>query len=469
MSASSISSNVGPLDVQSIVSQLVAADSQPLTQSQQRVSNYQSELSTLGQVSSALSALQTAATTLSSGTFLQQFSATSSDSTVANVSTTSGGTAGSYVLNVTQLAQARQLVFDQNSNGSPITDENATLSGAPSSLTFNIGGTSSTVNLSNGGSPVTLASIASSINGAGIGVNASIVQYNNNYSLVLNSAQAGPSNAFTITAGGTDSSGTPGSNGTSGNTLAGLQQSSTAATESTAAQNALMTVNGVNVSSSSNAVSNVITGATVNLEKLGQVTVNMSQNTANITSTLQTFVSAYNQVVSATNSATTSSKTVGSTPANTDISSDLTGLQEQLAGILGTPVAGADPVNSFAYLAQVGITQNADGTLALNSTTFNSALSSNPGAVTNLFGNAQNTGIGNVFNTAINNLLGPTGLVTIDQNNLNSQVTSEQQLQSQLQSQLSNEQSSLLTEYSNLNSELAQMEQASTSMANLVG
>ncbi|KUM05135.1 flagellar filament capping protein FliD [Chromobacterium subtsugae] len=463
MSASSISSNVGPLDVQSIVSQLVAADSQPLTQSQQRVSNYQSELSTLGQVSSALSALQTAATTLSSGTFLQQFAATSSDSTVANVSTTSGGTAGSYVLNVTQLAQARQLVFDQNSNGSPITNENAALSGAPSSLTFNIGGTSSTVNLSNGGSPVTLSSIASSINGAGIGVNASIVQYNNNYSLVLNSAQAGPSNAFTITAGGTDS------NGTSGNTLAGLQQSSTAATESTNAQNALMTVNGVNVSSSSNAVSNVITGATVNLEKLGQVTVNMSQNTANITSTLQTFVSAYNQVVSATNSATTSSKTVGSTPANTDISSDLTGLQEQLAGILGTPVAGADPVNSFAYLAQVGITQNADGTLALNSTTFNSALSSNPGAVTNLFGNAQNTGIGNVFNTAINNLLGPTGLVTIDQNNLNSQVTSEQQLQSQLQSQLSNEQSSLLTEYSNLNSELAQMEQASTSMANLVG
>ncbi|WP_434627077.1 flagellar filament capping protein FliD [Chromobacterium sp. CV08] len=456
---SSISATAGPLDVQSIVSQLIQADSQPLTQSQQRVSNYQSELSTLGQVSSALSSLQSAATTLASGTFLQQFTASSSDGTVASVSATSGGTAGTYALNVTQMAQSRQLVFDRTSGGTSITDQNATLSGAPSSLTFNVGGTSSTVQL---GSNVSLSSIASSINSAGIGVNASIVQYNNNYSLVLNSSQSGSTNTFSITAGGTDS------NGTSGNTLAGLQQSSTAASESANAQNALMTVNGVSVSSSSNTVTNVVNGASITLEKLGQTTINMSQNTSGIASTLQTFISAYNQVVSTTNSATTSTTTVGSTPTNTDISSDLTGLHDQLAGLLGTPVSGVDPVNSYAYLAQVGITQNADGTLSLNSTTFNAALAANPSAVSNLFGNPQNTGIGNVFNTTINSLLGPGGMITSDQTNINSQVTTEQQLQQQLQSQLSTEQTNLLTEYSNLNSELAQMEQASTSMANLI-
>ncbi|MEJ8674147.1 flagellar filament capping protein FliD [Chromobacterium amazonense] len=462
MSSASISASAGPLDVQSIVSQLIRADSQPLTQSQQRQSNYQSEISTLGQVSSALSALQSAASTLASGTFLQQFSATSSDSTVAAASSTSGGVAGTYVLNVTQMAQARQLVFDKNPDGSAITDQNAAIAGAPSSLTFNVAGKSSTVNLSSGGSAISLSSIASSINGAGIGVSASIVQYNNNYSLVLNSTQAGTSNAFSITAGGSDS------NGTSGNTLAGLQQSTTAAGESTNAADALMTVNGVNVSSGSNSVSNVINGVNLTLEKVGQTTINMSQNTANITSTLQSFVGAYNQVVSAINSATSSSKTVGSTPQNTDISSDLSNLQQQLAGILGTPMKGVDPVSSYAYLAQVGITQNVDGTLALNSTTFNAALTANPSAVSNLFGNAQNTGVGNIFNNTINNLLGPTGTITISQNNLNSQVTTEQQLQQRLQDQLNSEQSSLLTEYSNLNSELASMEQASTSMANLI-
>ncbi|UTH73727.1 flagellar filament capping protein FliD [Chromobacterium sp. IIBBL 290-4] len=462
MSSASISASAGPLDVQSIVSQLVQADSQPLNQSKQRQSNYQSEISTLGQVSSALSGLQTAASTLSSGTFLQQFSATSSDSTVAAVTTTSGGTAGTYVLNVTQMAQARQLVFDNDSSGKPITDENATLSGAPSSLTFNVGGTNSTVQLGSNGSPITLSSIASSINGAGIGVSASIVQYQGNYSLVLNSTQAGSSNAFSITAGGTDSG------KTSGNTLAGLQQSATAVSESTAAADALMTVNGVNVSSSSNTVTNVVNGASINLEKMGQTTINMSQNSSGIAQTLQSFISSYNQVVTTVNSATTSSTTVGSTPQNTDISSDLTGLQQQLAGLLGTPIPGADPSTSYAYLAQVGITQGTDGTLSLNQTAFNAALAANPSAVSNLFGNSQNTGIGNVFNNTINSLLGPSGMITIDQNNLNTQVNTETQLQQQLQNQLTNEQSSLLTEYSNLNAELAQMQQASSSMANLI-
>ncbi|OWY40439.1 flagellar protein [Xenophilus sp. AP218F] len=462
MSASSISSSVGPLDVQSIVSQLVAADSQPLTQSQQRAAGYQSELSTLGQVSSALSSLQTAASTLSSGSFLQQFSATSSDSTIATTSTTSGGIAGTYQLNVSQLAKPRQLVFDQTAGGAAITDQNAALAGAPSSLSFNVGGTASTVQLGANGGTISLSSMADSINSAGIGVSASVVQYNNNYSLVLSSTQAGPSNAFSISAGGTDSG------GVSGNTLAGLTQSATAAGESANAQNAQLTVNGVNVSSSSNTVSDVITGATINLEKPGQVTINMSQNTANITSTLQSFISAYNQVVSTANSAISSSTTVGSAPDNTDISGNMIGLQEQLANILGTPVSGANPLNSYAYLAQIGITQKSDGTLTLDTTAFNSALTSNPSAVANLFGNSSGTGYGNVFNTAINSLLGPGGMILTSQDDLNAKVKTETDLQSQINSRLDNERSSLLNQYTLLNSSLAQMEQASSSLANMI-
>lgn len=127
-----------------------------------------------------------------------------------------------------------------------------------------------------------------------------------------------------------------------------------------------------------------------------------------------------------------------------------------------------DATSSYAYLAQVGITQKADGTLTLDSSAFNAALTANPSAVANLFGNSQNTGVANVFNTTINSLLGPNGLITSNQTNLNSKVTAEQQLQERLQNQLNNEQTSLLTEYSNLNSELAQMQQASSSMANLI-
>lgn len=449
----SITTSVGPLDVQSIVSQLMSVESQPLTESQNRVSNYQSQLSSIGQISSALSGLQTSVTAMASGSFLQQFQVTSTDNTIATASTTSGGVAGNYALNVTQLAQPRQLVFDQTSGGQAITDQNAALAGAPSALSFNINGTTSTVQLGQNGSTISLSSIADSINSAGIGVNASVVQYNNNYSLVLASSQSGPANAFSITAGGSDSS------TTSGNTLAGLGQSSSAVSESAAAQDAHLTVNGVNVSSSSNTLSNVINGATVNLNKLGQATLNMSQNTANVTSTLQSFVSAYNQVISSSNSA------LGGSMKN---NSDVIGLQEQLAGLLSTPVPGVNATSSYAYLAQVGITQQADGTLKLDSTAFTTALTANPSAVANLFGNAQNNGYANTFNTAINNLLGPNGMITTDQGDINTKISDETNLQSQLNNQLANEKSSLLNQYTTLNSELSAMQQSTSSLANLL-
>ncbi|WP_019101415.1 flagellar filament capping protein FliD [Chromobacterium haemolyticum] len=449
----SITTSVGPLDVQSIVSQLMSIESRPLAQSQNRVSNYQSQLSSIGQISSALSALQTSVTAMASGSFLQQFQVTSTDNTIATASATSVGVAGNYALNVTQLAQPRQLVFDQTSGGQAITDQNAALAGAPSALSFTVNGATSTVQLGQNGSTISLSSIADNINSAGIGVNASVVQYNNHYSLVLASSQSGPANAFSISAGGSDSG------GTSGNTLAGLGQSSAAASESAAAQDALLTVNGVNVSSSSNTLSNVINGASVNLNKLGQVTLNMSQNTTNVTSTLQSFVSAYNQVISASNSA------LGGSMKN---NSDVIGLQEQLAGLLSTPVSGVDASSSYAYLAQVGITQQADGTLKLDSSAFITALNANPGAVANLFGNAKNNGYANTFNTAINNLLGTNGMITTEQGDINTKISDENNLQSQLNNQLANEKSSLLHQYTSLNSELSAMQQSTSSLANLL-
>ncbi len=454
MSSSSITTSVGPLDVQTIVSQLVQADSQPLTDSQTKISNYNSELSSVGQISSALSSLQSAVTTLSSGSFLQQFKASSSDSTVAGVSTSSGGIAGTYQLNVSKLAQSRQLVFDQTSGGQAITSATAALSGAPSSLTFAVNGTSTTVQLNNGSNGTeSLQNISDAINSSGAGVNASVVQYNGNYSLVIASNNSGSANAFSITAGGTDSG------STSGNTLAGLGQSSTAASESYAAGDAQLTVNGVNVSSSSNSVSGVISGATVTLQKVGSASITMAQDSSSVASSLQSFVDAYNQVRSSTNSAYS-----GSMKGDSSILS----IQNQLISVLETPVAGADPVNSYAYLAQVGISIQKDGTLKLDQTAFNKALSNNPTAVANLFGNSASTGFADRFNTAVNDLLGANGIITTKQTSINQNITDETNHQQALQTRLNTERTSLLQQYTSLNSALSAMQQSTNNLASLI-
>ena len=454
MSAASITTTAGPLDVQTIVSQLMSVEQQPLTDSQNKVATYKTDLSDMGQISSALSALQTSVSSLSSGAFLQTYKATTSDSTIASVTTSTGGIAGNYQLNVSKLAQARQLVFDENSSGQAITSATSALSGVPSSLTFSVAGTSTTVKLNNGGSSgESLQNISDAINAANAGVNASIVQYNGNYSLVLASANSGSANAFSVTAGGSDSG------NTSGNTLAGLQQSSNAATESFAASDALLTVNGVNVSSSSNTLTGVIGGASVNLEKAGQVTIGMTQDSSGIASSLQGFVDAYNKVQSTVNTA-----------FNGDMKGDdsLLSIQDQLTSVLQTQVAGVNATTSFGYLSQVGISLQKDGTLALDQTAFNNALTSNPSAVANLFGNSSSTGFADRFNTAINNLLGPTGIVVTKQNDLNQSITDETSNQTEIQTNLSSLQASYLQQYTTLNATLAQMQQSTSNLAGLL-
>jgi len=449
----SITTSVGSLDVQSIVSQLMSIEQQPLQASQQRSSKYNTQLSSIGQISSALSSLQSTASKLSTGAFLQQFKASSTDTSVANVTTTTGGVAGSYALNVTQLAKSRQLVFDQ-SGGSAITDPKAALTGAPNSLTLSVGGKSTVINLTPSASDsVSLQSISDRINQSGAGVNASVVQNNGQYKLVLASAASGSDNAFSITAGGSDS-GT-----TAGSSLAGLTQSATAASESALASDAQLTVNGVSVSSGSNHLSNIIAGSNIDISKQGQSTITLSSDSSGIAASLQGFVDAYNQVKSAVDSARS-----GSLKAN----ASMLGIQQKLTSILSTPIPGVDASSSYAYLAQAGIAIQKDGTLKLDQTAFNKALSANPSAVANLFGNTSNTGFGDRIGAAVNDLLGPKGVIETSKSTINNLITSESSLQTNLSAKLSARQAQYTQQYTALNAVLSKMQQSTSNLSGLL-
>ncbi|OHX12819.1 flagellar protein [Chromobacterium sphagni] len=448
-----ITSSVGALDVQGIVSQLMMIERQPLNASLNRSDQYNTQLSTVGKLNSSLSALQTAMTSLSSGRFLQVFKATVSDSSMAAVSTTSGGNSGTYQVAVNNLATNRQLVFDQ-AGGQNIADPKTAISGAPDQLTFQINGKAQTVKLRDKpGDAVSLQTINDKINAAGIGLNATIVQNGGQYKLVLASVDSGTDNQFTITGGGQDS------HSTAGSSLAGLTQSDNGAKESQNAQNASLTVNGVAITAGSNKVSDAIPGVEIDLYKAGSFTVSLSPDSAGVGKGLQAFVDAYNQVVSDVKAARS-----GTMKGN----SSILDIQTRLQQVLSTPVAGADPVNSVAFLSQAGISLQKDGTLKLDQTAFNDALKKDKQAVTNLFGNAANTGFAQRFNQEINAMLGPTGLIETSKATIKSRVSTETQLQSSLQARLDSKQTQLLQQYTALNKTLAQMQAGSNSLLSLI-
>ena len=450
-----ITTSVGTIDVQTIVSQLMAIDSRPLLASQKKLDGYNTQLSDLGKIGSALSALQSSITSLSSGSFLQAFKVSASDSSVAGVSTTSGGVSGTYVVNVSKLATSRQLVFDQVGS-TKITDAQADIPSAPDELKFTVNGKEQTVKLRDKpGDKVTLQSISDKINAEGMGVNASVVKNNGNFKLVLASTSSGTDNAFAITGAGSTDTGK-----VDGNVMGGLSQSADAASESKLAANAELTVNGVKVTSGSNKVSGAIPGVDLDLYKENaNTTVTLNQDSAGISKNLQSFVDAYNQVLSSIKDART-----GSMKGNASVLS----IQQQLQSVLTKSIPGVDPVNSFAYLSQVGIAIQKDGTIKLDSTKFNDALKKDPTAVKNLFGNSSNNGIAQLLNKEINGLLGPTGVVESSKTSINSRITTEKASQDSLTARLTARQKQYIQQYTALNSTLSKMAASTNNLSGLM-
>lgn len=228
-----------------------------------------------------------------------------------------------------------------------------------------------------------LQGIRDAINAANIGVTASIINDGsaNPYRLSLTSNSQGASNSVKISV-------TPGVAGDTAlsNLLAEDPANSAgqSLTQTTAAQNANFTVNGIAVTKTSNSVSDVIHGVTLNLLKASAtpVTLSVAQNTSAISTAVNNFVKAYNDLHSAITSVT-SYDPVAQKGAILQGDFSVNTLANQVRQILNTTVSGASGLTS---LADIGVTFQKDGTLAVDSTKLNTAISSNYSNIAALFG-----------------------------------------------------------------------------------
>ncbi|TDR71450.1 flagellar filament capping protein FliD [Paludibacterium purpuratum] len=452
MSTPSISSATGPLDVQGLVSQLMTVAQQPLNRMNTQLQTDNSQISDYGTLSSDLTSLQSTLSGLSSGTFINTLKAASSNTTILSATADNTANAGSYNVTVNNLATAQNLAYTGQAS------ETASLGNTADSLNFTFGnGTTSSVSIAANSS---LDQIASSINAAGIGVSASVVKADSSatpYRLVLTGNTVGAGQSFsTASASGQASlsflsfdaaSAVNGSNQITDSRLTAQ------------AQDANLTVNGLTMTSSSNTVTTAVLGVSMNLTQTGSTVLNVTRDSTAIQNKVQSFVTAYNKLQS------DSTSLYGG-----DLQGDfnLVQLQNTFNSLLQTPISGANGTTEVAYLAQVGVSIQKDGSLSLDSTALNSAISNNATAVANVFGNSNNDGYAQRFNTQINNLLGPQGLITTKTTSLNQMASDEKTRITQEQTRLSTVQAGYLSLYTNLNSALMQMEQTSSSLAKMI-
>jgi flagellar hook-associated protein 2 len=240
-----------------------------------------------------------------------------------------------------------------------------------------------TQNTSNAGGSVTIDSsnnslqgIATAINAANVGVNATIINDGSGtpFRLVLTSNSSGAASSMRIAVSGDATL-----NSFLSNDPTGTQN----LTQSVNAQSTALTVNGIPITSASNNVSGAIQGVTLNITQSGTTSLAVAQNTSSAQTAISSFVSAYNALNSTFKNATSYDKTtLTAGPLIGDVGVET--IQEQLRARLGEPVAGAN--QNLNSLAQLGITfQKDDGSMVLDNSKLQNAISSNFSNVAALF------------------------------------------------------------------------------------
>jgi len=373
------------LDVNGIVSQLMTIERQPINDLVKKEASFQAKLTAYGSLRGALSSFQSSVASLNNPLKFNSVNASVGDSSIATASASTIAASGTYNLEVSSLARAQSLVSGAFTN---VTDAVGT-----GTLTFQFYDTKTgTVNSSMPATTITidaahnsLAGIRDAVNSANAGVTATIVNDGTGNKLVFSSNTTGTANSLKISVADNDGNNTDAS-GLSQLAYdpAGTAGSGKNLTESQSAQDAVLKVNGLTVTKSTNTVTDAIQGVTLTLKATttAPTTVSVARDTSAVTSLVDSFVKAYNDLnktISDLSAYDASTKQAGLLQGDSTVRS----IQYQIRSMLGKSIMGVD--GSMTNLSNIGVTFQKDGTLALDTSKLQNALNTNPDSVTGLF------------------------------------------------------------------------------------
>jgi flagellar hook-associated protein 2 len=381
------------IDTLALVNQLVEVEK---ATPQERIDSTreltETRISDLGLFRSALSTLKDAASSISnSDTFNSKTAAFSDSTALVPVSLDPEAQTGEYSFTVSQLAQSQSLSTEALFNEP--TDEVglgtltfnfgswdvATPPADPTAFTQDTSKTSQTITID--ASNNSLNGLASAINDADFGVQASVVNDGSGYRLVIR-AESGLNNQLQITAADTD-----GSN-TDANGLSRFAFDATAfnMTQNQVGQDANFTINGLAVTRSSNTINDVVAGFEYTLSgttEIGEsVNISIEDDKAGAETAVRDFVEAYNlflETIEPLIGINSETNEYGSLYRDTLTKT----MPSQIRQLLVADVTGLD--STFTALTNIGVRTELDGTFSIDEDTFTEAIDNNYNNFKNLF------------------------------------------------------------------------------------
>lgn len=423
-----VSGGIGSgLDVNGIVSQLMALERRPLNLLESKKQTFNNQLSAFGRIKSDLDAFRSALSALKSTASFDVFKASSSDDKIVTASAGSSATSGPHTINVQALAKAQIQVA---TTGYASTSTALGLSG---DLSFSFGTSNFSVTV---GAADSLSSIQAAINAAtgNTGVTASILNDGTatGNRLVLTAKNSGVGNSVTV-----------------GGTLA----AGFAFANTVPAANAVIDVDGViGIQKSSNSITDVVPGITLELKSGGAATISVSRNNDAITEKVTAFVDAYNKLATTIGDLRKKGGVLEADGASRS-------LLAELQGEFNTAVAVSG--GAYSYLSQVGVSFGKDGKLSVNKTELSTALDTNLSSVVALFSDTTQGVASRLYNRA-NGMLQSDGLIDSREDGLNDRIRFANDSIDQVKVRLENVEKRLRAQFAALDTLVGSLQQTSS-------
>ncbi|WP_457334765.1 flagellar filament capping protein FliD [Rhizobacter sp. P5_C2] len=456
--ASVTSAGIGSgLDVESIITKLMAVEKLPVAQLQTEATKVQTKISAYGSIQSAVSSFRDAAQALTRSATWGATTASSADASSITVSSGSSAAAGNYAVSVSKLAAAQSVASTSFASSSTVVGEGGlTIDVGSWDVTepgFKARATINSMNIAISATD-TLADVRDKINAAAGGVSASIVTDSSGARLVLSSSSTGVDNGFRVTASGSGPSAF----------AYDATDGSAAMTRTQTASDAKAKINGLEITSASNTLNDVVQGLTMNLQKVttGDVQVSVAQDNTSIKSALTNFTAAYNGLASLLKTQTKyddATKTAGTLQGD----STAVSLQRQLRSMLtGTGSASS----AFPTLSSIGLEIQTDGTLKISDTKLTSALG-NLTEMKKAFANSDtvdsaNDGFAQKLRALGDQVLGTDGSLAARTTGLNSSLKDNQERQDNITDRMTATEKRLRAQYTALDTKMAGLNTLST-------
>lgn len=400
-----------PLDT--LLTNLTTAEKKRLTPITQQQSANTARLTAYGTLKSALEKFQTANTALNSADLFKSTTITSSTEDLT-ATTTAGAAAGSYTISVTKLAQAQSL--STTADISSTKDALGDTSSDTRTIKIEQAGRKEPLEIKLSKDQTSLEGIRDAINDADSGISASIVKVKEgDYQLVL-TADSGTENQMTISVEGDSKL----------NEL--LAYDSTAGSgqmkQLVSAQNAQLTVNGINIERPSNTITDAPQGVTLNLTKeVTDARLTVTKDNSKATDAIKGWVDAYNSLLDTFSSLTKytevdpgaeeQDQNNGALLGDSAVRTIQTGIRAQFSN--------AGSTGAFKTLSEIGITSDGTtGKLKIDDAKLKKALDENTAGTRELLvGDGKETGITSKIAAQVKDYLADDGIIDSAQDNIN--------------------------------------------------